>query len=309
MAILGRMLGSACLTPSIMLGKPRPSAKPPQKTKRAEITGPLLIDKRVRVFGSKNFTSKRVAILQGGSTRIAIALKSLGIILIEAFAFCSCAGPQQQQVYAAYDAYDHTRCVGYGFAEISPEYIQCRQLLSEMRAGGPLGILAGSTLDLMIQKPVVQPNTPVDFSAYGAPAPEIKPGPAVNSQPPPQRSAESAEVYGTGFYVSRDGDVITNWHVAEKCVTMRTPDGIALSYVDKDKGADLALLHAVGKQPTSIAAPAAEPTTDHLAALADVRLDTLNKQLGPRNAAQQPSGANLAPSRVAYYSPEQSSCR
>jgi S1-C subfamily serine protease len=190
----------------------------------------------------------------GHDPKTAISLKGLAIVVFGAFAFCGCAGPQQQQVY---NSYDHTRCVGYGFEQLSPEYNQCRQLLSEMRAGGPQGAMSGLLLEQMAKTaavqsntPVVQSNEPVDFSQFGVPAPETGPGPAVNSQPPPQRSAVA---YGTGFYVSGDGYIITNWHVADKCVTMQTPDGIALSYVNNDKGLDLALLHARGKKPTSIA--------------------------------------------------------
>lgn len=101
---------------------------------------------------------------------------SLAIVVVEAFVFCSCAGPQEhQQAYAAYDTYDHTRCVGYGFEVLSPEYSQCRQLLAEMRAGGPLGTMAGLMLDRMANNRVTktaveEPNEPVDFAAYGTPS-------------------------------------------------------------------------------------------------------------------------------------------
>jgi serine protease Do len=79
------------------------------------------------------------------------------------------------------------------------------------------------------------------------------PEPAVKSEPPQRRSAEPTTAYGTGFYVSGDGHVITNRHLADNCVAMRTSDGIALSLIDKDKDADLALLRAAGKEPASIA--------------------------------------------------------
>jgi hypothetical protein len=100
---------------------------------------------------------------------------SLAIVVVEAFVFCSCAGPQEhQQAYAAYDTYDHTRCVGYGFEVLPPEYSQCRQLLAEMRAGGPLGTMAGLMLDRMANNrmtktAVEEPNEPVDWiSAAGS---------------------------------------------------------------------------------------------------------------------------------------------
>jgi S1-C subfamily serine protease len=119
-----------------------------------------------------------------------------------------------------------------------------------MREGGPRGSLAGLELKHMTPAAVTEPTTPVDYGVYGTPARDFDPPVPVNPQPPPQRSTAA---YGTGFYVSGEGYIITNRHVANKCVTMQTQDGIALSLVSYDKAADLALLRAIGKKPTSIA--------------------------------------------------------
>jgi S1-C subfamily serine protease len=155
--------------------------------------------------------------------------------------------PQQQQIYN----YEAKRCVEYGFPVISPEYVQCRQLLSEMRSGGMGGATAGLQLEMLVRqsgRPAPEPTRPTDFSQFGDPAQESEPATRSRSPPP-----KPSEVYGTGFYVSGDGYIITNWHVAGNCASIQTPDGIVLSYVSSDKAADLALLHAVSKKPPSVA--------------------------------------------------------
>jgi S1-C subfamily serine protease len=49
---------------------------------------------------------------------------------------------------------------------------------------------------------------------------------------------------GTGFYVSRDGHLVTNEHVVRACRSVRLPDGQTVEVVGRDRRADLALLRA-----------------------------------------------------------------
>jgi TPR repeat protein/S1-C subfamily serine protease len=49
---------------------------------------------------------------------------------------------------------------------------------------------------------------------------------------------------GSGFYISAQGDIITNQHVVDGCVEVRLPGGDPLQILTADKVNDLALLHA-----------------------------------------------------------------
>lgn len=50
--------------------------------------------------------------------------------------------------------------------------------------------------------------------------------------------------YGTGFYVSSNGDILTANHVVAGCRTLTTEDGHSVQVVSRDASADLALLSA-----------------------------------------------------------------
>jgi S1-C subfamily serine protease len=67
--------------------------------------------------------------------------------------------------------------------------------------------------------------------------------PAADATPvrPPARSRFSA---GSGFYVSREGHLVTNDHVVRDCRAVRLPDGQTVEVVGRDTRADLALLRA-----------------------------------------------------------------
>jgi S1-C subfamily serine protease len=85
-----------------------------------------------------------------------------------------------------------------------------------------------------------QPPTP-------APAPQPAPMPAA---PPPQIRGGS---YGTGFYVSESGHIVTNWHVAKDCRVLQTANGAPLRVIASDAAVDLALLQVSGIRPGATA--------------------------------------------------------
>ena len=55
-------------------------------------------------------------------------------------------------------------------------------------------------------------------------------------------AAPDSRYYGTGFVVTADGQIVTNWHVVAECGTYWTADGQKLSLLRSDKDRDLALL-------------------------------------------------------------------
>jgi S1-C subfamily serine protease len=58
----------------------------------------------------------------------------------------------------------------------------------------------------------------------------------------PGRTTAKAERFGTGFFVTKHGHILTNNHVVDGCKTLTTRDGKALEVIDRDVKADLALL-------------------------------------------------------------------
>jgi S1-C subfamily serine protease len=71
--------------------------------------------------------------------------------------------------------------------------------------------------------------------------------PTPNSTPG-QRVKKS---FGTGFYVSDAGYIITNEHVAGDCTSIKTQNGTSVKIINSDKELDLSLLRAVGVKPIS----------------------------------------------------------
>lgn len=67
-----------------------------------------------------------------------------------------------------------------------------------------------------------------------------KPGSASDED----NSTQTSHSFGTGFFVSTDGSVLTNNHVVAGCRTIATRDGSPLRLVSRDVSSDLALLKA-----------------------------------------------------------------
>ncbi len=102
-----------------------------------------------------------------------------------------------------------------------------------------------------IDPPSLQPKVDV---ARPAPVP-ASPPPTPSASTPMPKVAKSAS--GTGFFVGRDGSLLTNEHVVDGCTAIRvTPDGgapLPARLVASDKANDLALLK-VDHQPKKVAA-------------------------------------------------------
>jgi S1-C subfamily serine protease len=47
---------------------------------------------------------------------------------------------------------------------------------------------------------------------------------------------------GTGFFVTREGNIVTNYHVIDGCVALKLPSGLLLNVISHGDGNDLALL-------------------------------------------------------------------
>lgn len=80
--------------------------------------------------------------------------------------------------------------------------------------------------------------------------PEVKPSQAVspNGGEPPATS--DSHKFGTGFFVSAEGHILTNNHVVDGCKSLATTDGATLSVVSRNEAADLALLKSTIKPPS-----------------------------------------------------------
>ncbi len=78
------------------------------------------------------------------------------------------------------------------------------------------------------------------------PPPAVKPPQEVSG---PETPIESQK-FGTGFFVSAEGHILTNNHVVDGCKSLATTDGAILSVVSRNKAADLALLKSNIKPPS-----------------------------------------------------------
>jgi S1-C subfamily serine protease len=89
----------------------------------------------------------------------------------------------------------------------------------------------------------------VNASAIGAARRNLAALPSLPVQAPAEetttgdaREMSGEKKFGTGFFVSAEGHVLTNNHVVEGCKSLATKDGEVLSVVSRNEAADLALL-------------------------------------------------------------------
>ena len=71
--------------------------------------------------------------------------------------------------------------------------------------------------------------------------------PNETNSPPPRHEVTST---GTGFFVSQNGHIVTNAHVADGCQTVRASPGGSLRKISTDEASDLAL-YVASEKPTS----------------------------------------------------------
>ncbi|MHC2019994.1 trypsin-like peptidase domain-containing protein [Methylobacterium sp. CM6247] len=108
-------------------------------------------------------------------------------------------------------------------------------------------LVSGSLSAAMTGAPFTTPPTfasPPSAVAVARPfEPAVPPPPAVVPKPPEDRPRQSSS--GTGFFVSRDGHLLTNAHVVSECTTIEVngPNGLVPARLAaKDTTNDLALL-------------------------------------------------------------------
>jgi S1-C subfamily serine protease len=70
---------------------------------------------------------------------------------------------------------------------------------------------------------------------------------------PTQPEKRKTAGYGSGFFVSNAGHIVTNSHVAKNCGSLTTADGTALKFIRSNDSVDLALLQATGINPPAVA--------------------------------------------------------
>jgi S1-C subfamily serine protease len=105
---------------------------------------------------------------------------------------------------------------------------------------------ARQALNQAIKEPAL---TDVDEKAKQAARRILLQVPPVRAETPkitPKARAAAIRHYGTGFFVSADGHVITNFHVTAGCQRIETRDGAQLETVGKNRQLDLALLRVDG---------------------------------------------------------------
>lgn len=120
-------------------------------------------------------------------------------------------------------------------------------------------LMSGSLWSATTGAPFIEPPSPDSLMANyhspeavgspPSPAPTVSPGPT----PPPAAKDDSKVTTGTGFFVSRNGDFVTNAHVIAGCarIWVKTADGTLFDaqMTAKDDTNDLALLRLPGPYP------------------------------------------------------------
>jgi S1-C subfamily serine protease len=111
---------------------------------------------------------------------------------------------------------------------------------------------AKRALNQAIKEPAL---TDVDEKAKQAARRILLQLPAVRAETPkisPKAHTTARRQYGTGFFVSADGTVITNFHVTAGCQRIETGDGRQFQKLRDDSTIDLALLRLNGKVTSKI---------------------------------------------------------
>ena len=80
--------------------------------------------------------------------------------------------------------------------------------------------------------------------------PEVNPPQVVSPGGGEPSAISGSQKFGTGFFVSADGHILTNNHVVDGCKSLATTDGAILSVVSRNEAADLALLKSDIKPPS-----------------------------------------------------------
>jgi S1-C subfamily serine protease len=70
---------------------------------------------------------------------------------------------------------------------------------------------------------------------------------------PKQQPEEQIAGYGSGFFITDAGHIITNWHVVKNCRSLTATNETPLKFVRSNKSLDLAVLQAAGAKPTAVA--------------------------------------------------------
>ena len=109
--------------------------------------------------------------------------------------------------------------------------------------------VAPAVVQIEVETPVERPQGIQGFQIPGLPGLVI-PGPGSQQQPDPDAEPQLAQGAGSGFFISRDGYIVTNNHVVAnaKSIKVKMTDGRTLDakLVGRDESTDLAVIKVEG---------------------------------------------------------------